>query len=86
MTIETELLGEKEVASKIASDEGLSFSQAKIYLTLERNGPLAFESISETLDMEKTEVYRAVLRLQKRGFVHVGEVPRRVYPLRARCV
>jgi predicted transcriptional regulator len=86
MTTETELLGETEATSKIASDGGLSFSQSKIYRTLEKNGPLSFESLSETLDMEKTEVYRAVLRLQKRGFVHVGEVPRRVYPLRARCV
>jgi predicted transcriptional regulator len=67
---------------EVVSEKGLSSSQAKIYLTLTKKGPLAFESLSETLDLDKTEVYRAILRLQKLGFVYIGAVPARVYALK----
>lgn len=60
---------------KMIIREGLSFSQAKICLALQNSGPLTFESISELLDLEKAEVYRAVLRLEKLGFVNVKEIP-----------
>jgi hypothetical protein len=76
------ILDEKEVVSKMVSEKGLSLSQAKIYLTLAKKGPLAFQSISEMLEIEKADVCRAILRLQKLGFVYVGEAPLRVYALR----
>jgi hypothetical protein len=72
----------EDAFSKIAAEQSLSFYQTKIYLTLSKKGPLAFESISKTLKIDKTEVCRAILRLQKLGFVYVGEVPPYVYPLK----
>ncbi len=76
------VLEEKEDISKLVFERGLSSAQAKIYLTLTRKGPMAFESISERLKIERADVCRAVLRLQKLGFVYVGECPLRVYGLK----
>ncbi len=64
----------KETTLKIATEQGLSEPQTKIYSTLSKEGPLTFESISKMLKIDETEICRAILRLQKLGLVYVGTV------------
>jgi DNA-binding MarR family transcriptional regulator len=59
---------------EVGAEEDLTPSQAKIYVTLTSKGPLTFESISKMLKIDLSDVCRAILRLQKRGFVSVGDV------------
>ena len=59
---------------------GLSASEAKVYLTLAKQGPLSAEAVSNYVKIEKQDVYRAVLRLQKLGFVKVRGIPAVFYP------
>ena len=59
---------------EVGAEEYLTPSQAKIYVTLISKGPLTFESISKMLKIDLSDVCRAILRLQKRGFVSVGDV------------
>ncbi len=64
----------EETTLKIATEQGLSAPQTKIYSTLSKKGPSTFESISKILKIDETEICRAILRLQKLGLVYVGDV------------
>ena len=63
----------EEATLKIASEQGLSSPKRKIHLDLVKS-PLTFESISKMLEIDETEVCRAILRLHKLGLVYVGDV------------
>jgi hypothetical protein len=73
---------DEDATFRIAAEKDLSHSQAKIYMTLATKGPLTFDCISKILRIDLSEVCRAILRLQKRGFVSVGDAFPIIYPLK----
>ena len=48
---------------------GLTLLQAKIYLALIRNGRQTVETLSKTANIDRSNIYREILKLQKIGLV-----------------
>jgi sugar-specific transcriptional regulator TrmB len=49
---------------------GLSPADSKIYILLERNGPLTARKMTEMLKLHRQQVYRILGRLKKAGLVN----------------
>jgi sugar-specific transcriptional regulator TrmB len=49
---------------------GLSIMNSKVYLLLEKNGPLTARKMADMLKLPRQQVYRILRRLQKGGLVY----------------
>jgi sugar-specific transcriptional regulator TrmB len=63
---------EEEVLLEALHDFGLDFKEARVYLTLLRQGPMRASSVAAVCNLRRGDAYRILARLRDHGYVEAG--------------
>jgi sugar-specific transcriptional regulator TrmB len=63
------MVSEIEVKAKLLNELGFSFSEARIYLLLTKEGVSTANEVAKEANMDRAQTYRQIAKLQAKGFV-----------------